>query len=286
LISCDHSVAVTISTCHLQELLVVSKALTILPTISALNIDPNIASSSVLFATTATAAANLSTDSEICPEDVERLLLHSLCILKLTRGGRSVSDKIIRVSNTGSEKLEKDKEKDKEKPLVDQLADSLPAFLISATNSLNANLSSLEMTPILQHCSAIVSELFTHYPSCALEIMKNPEKRLTANTAAIALAVKGLQGRGHVISKDEEAVMTRARPAVVALLKIIQSIERQERSYPLIAPISDGTSTHQLTAAQAILPVGTAISGKTHRSIDDSSAADEVSFRKKPKQSD
>ena len=280
LMSCSTAVAVALGSCHLEELRSTTLALKTLPPQSALSIDPSITSSSLQYTAAVTAASNLATDSEISPEYVERLLLHSLCLLKMSK-------------HTDSERFSRrDKKGENGIFSIHCLAESLPSFVLSSTNSLNVHLTSKQIKPIELYSTAIVSHIYSHHPTCVTpfkQFINSTEKLITANTAAVALALKVSGGKGHV--RDDDSVYG-SRPAVVALKSIIKRIDLSH--YP---PQRDSltASTDEASQSQQYVPsvlsstggIGGVVGGggvlhKTSRPQDETEGtSDECSVRKK-----
>ena len=142
LLSCCSSVANQLKTCHLQELQGITQALLILPLQSSLVIDPTITSTSLIFLATAAAASVIATDSEISPEIVERLLLHSLCLLKLSKRCHIDSGMINSKFGNNSGKIGNNgnnEDGDNNMAFTHKLAGALPGFITASINSLNSN---------------------------------------------------------------------------------------------------------------------------------------------------
>ena len=280
LMSCDTAVAAAMSSCHLQDLQSTTLALKTLPQQSALVVDQSITSSSLLYTTSVTAASLLATDLEISPEYVERLLLHSLCLLKMMK--YLGCDRSIPKDNKNLEKSILS---------IQLLAEALPPFLVSATNSLNKNLRSKEVKSIELYSEAIISYLYMFHPVC-VTAFKNfiscTDKIVTANTAAIGLAMKAPGGKAHV--RDDDSVVG-GRPAIIALKKIIQRIDSshlQPQRDPLVREEGNHNQQHVSSVTSAVGQGGTgdtligAISHKTNRSVEDChGTSDEYPGRKK-----
>ena len=265
LMSCDTSIAAAMSSCHLQDLQSTTLALKTLPQQTALVVDPTITSSSLLYITSVTAASHLATDLEISPEYVERTLLHSLSLLKIMKQlgcDRSIAKNIKNVENSMIS--------------IQLLAEALPSFLVSATNSLNKNLSSKEVKPIELYSEAIISYLYTFHPVC-VTAFKNfiscTDKIVTANTAAIGLAMKAPGGKAHV--RDDDSVVG-GRPAIVALKKIIHKIDSSYRLSQRDATVREEGNHSQQHALSTTSVVGQggigdtstgAVLHKTNRSL-------------------
>jgi hypothetical protein len=227
LLSCDSSIVSKISTTHLQFILDTTLAVKTLPEASAIVIDPQITSSTLTFAANFSAASALATSKELPPEDLERLLMHSLCMLRLTRKSLAEGDHV----NV------KAKDSIATNPSIALLAEALPSFLISATNCLNAHLGSSDVKEIEQLSLSIVHELFTHFPLYAeplRDFALKPEAIATANTAAITMVIKLWNAKGHNKAAEEDVVI-KARPAIVALRKIVKKVE-QLHPRPQILP--------------------------------------------------
>ena len=235
LLSCDSSIVSKISTTHLQFILDTTLAVRTLPEPSAIVIDPKITSSSLTFAANFSAASALATSNELPPEDLERLLMHSLCILRLTRRSQTARDQVNTNMNMNMNMKAKDFISANSSIIL--LAEALPSFLISATNCLNAHLSSSDVKEIEQLSLSIVHELFGHFSAYAeplRDFAHKPEAVATANTAAIMLVIKLSNNKGHNKAAEEDVVI-KARPAIVALRKIVKKVE-QLHPKPQILP--------------------------------------------------
>jgi hypothetical protein len=281
LLSCDPSIVLKISTTHLQFIIDTTLAVRTLPEASAIVIDPQITSSTLTFAANFSAASALATSKELPPEDLERLLMHSLCMLRLTRKCCTEGDHI----------KVKTKDPITTNPSIVLLAEALPSFLISATNSLNAHLGSSEVKEIEQLSLSVVHELFTHFPQYAeplRDFALKPEAIATANTAAITMVIKLWNAKGHNKAAEEDVVI-KARPAIVALRKIVKKVEQlHPRPQILPDPSTQGLAVdsnqfqsllfHDFQGSSAPTPA----LGKTSR-VDTLEPGEEPTSRKKGK---
>ena len=258
LMSCDVSVVVSLMTAHTQCIQVITEALNILPPITAIALDPANTSSSYIFNASANGAASLSSSAEISPKEVERLLLHSMCLLCIpcrnseenVEDGKIISD------------------------IMQILAEAIPCFLLSATNSLNAHLRREDTKLIEMHSIRIVHEILGRHSTHAkrlLGVALNGEKIITGNSSAIHMVAKSWGARGN--QKVEDDIAMKARPAVKALKKIIEecssllsrtlnnatstssaSEQRHVQSYTYSHPTT--TTTNTSTHTNTYVPVG------------------------------
>lgn len=220
LLSCNPSLASNMAHCLIHSIQSTTSSLNTLLSPTVLVLDPPISSSSIAYATTASTAASLAIASEISAVDVERMLLHSMCVLKFFNHFEMSID-------NGNEIVGEEREAQKkfDTPILLKLAECLVPFLISGSNSLNAHLRPKETKNIELYSAAIISELLTNYPSTVqllYEFVHSTKRIITCNTAIIALAVKSYdKGTSHAQKVEDERA--RVRPAIQTLKEIIRN---------------------------------------------------------------
>lgn len=272
LLSCAPSVALMVCEVHLAAVQSSTAAFESLMTVAALEIDPTLTSTSVIFTTSANAASLLAAQCEVPPEDVERLLMHSLCILRLT----SVQH---RGMSTTLENLH---------AVVKQIAKAMPNFLLFATNSLNAHLVKEDVRAIEQLSAAVLHILFESYPKYAAKMHNfahNAEAVVTTNTAVIGLVVKSWGSKGH--PKAEETITMKTRPAIKALRRIVKKADQRYRKNNMADQPALDLTVDPLKHPQGIVAVldseAVQEAGKNCRVEHMDVTVEDTSIRKKPK---
>ena len=272
LLSCAPSVALMVCEVHLAAVQSSTAAFESLMTVAALEIDPTLTSTSVIFTTSANAASLLAAQCEVPPEDVERLLMHSLCILRLTsmqhRGMSATLESLHAV--------------------VRHIARAMPNFLLRATNSLNAHLVKEDVRVIEQLSAAVLHILFESYPKYAAKMHNfahNAEAVVTTNTAVIGLVVKSWGSKGH--PKAEETITMKTRPAIKALRRIVKKADqRYRKNNTAHQPAHDLTvdpSKHPQGIAVALDGEAVQVAGKNCGAEHMDVTVEDTSIRKKPK---
>ena len=272
LLSCAPSVALMVCEVHLAAVQSSIAAFESLMTVAALEIDPTLTSTSVIFTTSANAASLLATQCEVPPEDVERLLMHSLCILRLTsmqHRGISATLESLHVA-------------------VRQIARAMPNFLLFATNSLNAHLVKEDVRVIEQLSAAVLHILFESYPKYAAKMHNfahNAESVVTTNTAVIGLVVKSWGSKGH--PKAEETITMKTRPAIKALRRIVKKADQRYRKNNIADQPAHDLTLDPAKRPQGIVPAldseAVQVAGKSCRAEHMDVTVEDTSIRKKPK---
>ena len=273
LLSCAPSVALMVCEVHLSNLHSSITVFETLLTVAALEIDPTLTSTSLIFTTSANNAAILAAQCEVPPEDVDRLLMHSLCILRFTNGqysGLSTQDGLHAI--------------------VKRIASTIPNFLLFATNSLNAHLLKEDVRAIEQLSAAILNILFESYPKYAAKLHNfahNAEAVVTTNTAVIGLVVKSWGSKGH--PKAEETITMKTRPAIKALRRIVKRADQRHRKINAVdqpaQELQVDLSKHPQEGSIAMDSgaVQVQLTGKNCRAEHVDVTAEDASMKKKPK---
>lgn len=275
LLSCAPSVALMVCEVHLSNLQSSITVFETLLTVAALEIDPTLTSTSLIFTTSANNAAILAAQCEVPPEDVERLLMHSLCILRFSNGqysGLSAQDNLHAI--------------------VKRIASAMPNFLLFATNSLNAHLLKEDVRAIEQLSAAILNILFESYPKYAAKLHNfahNAEAVVTTNTAVIGLVVKSWGSKGH--PKAEETITMKTRPAIKALRRIVKRADQRHRkinaadqpAQELQVDLSKHSQEGVVAMDSGAVQVQVQVTGKNCRAEHVDVTVEDAAMRKKPK---